>query len=308
MQFAEALSLIREKNMTPQTIRVGVVDSGVDLNHPALKDVFDSNPNEIPDNGVDDDKNGLIDDVMGYDFVTETSVPQDTFGHGTHVAGLLNNAWSQEGRLGGAYNAKLRILRALDGSGKSNSIDLSRALAAAIKSNVDLVNCSWGGGPETQVLRDAFTAAENAGVIIFSSAGNDGINVNDSPPVPKRFAGVISVGASNQAGARARFSNWGSQTIALFAPGTEITSTLPDGQLGEKSGTSMASPIAASVGMLTLGLIREAHPTWSKDQQKKRMIEVLCEGSNRNQLAGTASRCGLLNAQEAINSYFKGVP
>jgi hypothetical protein len=308
MGFAQSLSLIQQKNIQPSQIRVGVIDSGVDLSHPALKDVFDVNADEIPDNGVDDDKNGLIDDVVGYDFVTESAAPLDSFGHGTHVAGLLHNAWSGEGTLGGAFNAKLRIFRALDSSGKSNSIDLSRALAAAIKSKVDLVNCSWGGGPETQVLRDAFAAAAQAGVIVFSSAGNDGININDAPPVPKRFTGVISVGASNPSKARARFSNWGSQTVLLFAPGTEITSTLPSGQLGEKSGTSMASPIAASVSTLTLGLIRAMRPEWSKEQQKSALIELLCEGSDRNQLAGTSSRCGLLNAHRTLTNFFKGEP
>jgi|GEM_PF-592928 len=303
-----AISHLKAKKNQLKPVLVAVVDSGIDSSHPALKSVLHHNEDEILGNGVDDDANGLVDDDIGYDFVTEQPEPIDLFGHGTHVAGLINNAWSHTGELGGAFNTKLRIFRALDSSGKSNSIDLSRAIAAAIRSKADIMNCSWGGGPETQALRDAFAAANATGMMIFSSAGNDGLQVDDNPPVPKRFPGVIVVGASTAGNGRARFSNWGSKSVFAFAPGSDITSTLPGARMGEKSGTSMASPIAASVGALLLGAIREATPEWSREQQKKRAEELLCAGSQKNQLAGISSTCGMISAYHSLEKFFEGHP
>lgn len=303
-----AISHLNAKKNQLKPILVAVVDSGIDSSHPAFKGVLHHNEDEILGNGVDDDANGLVDDDIGYDFVTEQPEPIDLFGHGTHVAGLINNAWSHTGELGGAFNTKLRIFRALDGSGKSNSIDLSRAIAAAIRSKADIMNCSWGGGPETQALRDAFAAANATGMMIFSSAGNDGLQVDDNPPVPKRFPGVIVVGASTAGNERARFSNWGSKSVFAFAPGSDITSTLPGARMGEKSGTSMASPIAASAGALLLGAIRESTPEWSREQQKKRAEELLCAGSQKNKLAGKSSTCGMISAYHSLEKFFEGHP
>ena len=304
----QAISNLKARKNQLKSVLVAVVDSGIDSSHPALKNVLHHNEDEILGNGIDDDANGLVDDDIGYDFVTEQPEPIDLFGHGTHVAGLINNAWSHTGDLGGAFNTKLRIFRALDGSGKSNSIDLSRAIAAAIRSKADLMNCSWGGGPETQALRDSFAAANASGMMIFTSAGNDGLQSDDNPPVPKRFPGVIAIGASTANNGRARFSNWGSKSVFAFAPGADITSTLPGARMGEKSGTSMASPIAASVGALLLGAIREVTPEWSREQQKKRAEELLCAGSQKNQLAGISSKCGMISASHSFEKFFEGLP
>lgn len=303
-----ALNEISAKKVPLRETIVGVVDSGIDASHPLLEPVLHKNLLEIPGNNIDDDGNGLVDDVVGYDFVDEDELPTDEFGHGTHVAGLIANAWPQSGSLGGAPNAKLRIFRALDSSGKSNSIDLARAVAAAIRSRVDILNCSWGGGPETQALRDAFAAANAAEILIFSSAGNDGLNINSAPPMPKRFPGVLSVGASTTSGGRARFSNWGEKTVFAFAPGSDITSTLPGSQLGEKSGTSMASPIAASIGALLVGAIRERHPEWSREQQNAETVRLLCSSALQNKPTQGASKCGSLQAHRALRMLLSIAP
>jgi hypothetical protein len=308
LQLPAALSELQTSGISPRPVRVSIVDSGADFNHPGLRGVFWINDKEIPENGIDDDSNGLVDDVYGFDFVRESSTPDDEFGHGTHVAGLVNNIWSQQALLGGAFNARLRIFRALDSKGKSNSVDLARAISAALQAGTDLLNCSWGGGAETQILRDAFAAAQRSNVIVFSSAGNDGLNSDLYPQVPKKFPGVLAVGASTPSQTRARFSNWGEQSVFGFAPGFNIYSTLPEGRFGEKSGTSMASPIAASVASLVLGTVRQLHPEWSAAQQNAATIDVLCRSAEKTKLAQANSKCGSLNALGAIRLTLRKAP
>ncbi|NBW83362.1 hypothetical protein EBR21_16560, partial [bacterium] len=308
LQLPNAVNELHSSGIAPQTIRVSIVDSGVDLNHPGLRGVFWVNDKEIPDNGIDDDNNGLVDDFYGFDFVSESAMPQDEFGHGTHVAGLVNNSWSQQALLGGAFNARLRIFRALDSKGKSNSIDLARAISAALKAGSDILNCSWGGGPETQILRDAFAAAQRSNVLVFSSAGNDGLNSDLYPQVPKKFPGVLAVGAATPSQTKARFSNWGEHSVFAFAPGFNIYSTLPGGRFGEKSGTSMASPIAASIASLVLGTLKQLHPEWSAAQQNEATIDILCHSAEKNKLAPPNSKCGTLNALGAIQTSLRKVP
>jgi subtilisin family serine protease len=300
MGIKRAVSLLRQKDIPMSSILVAIVDSGLDPTHPALAPVLHRNQLEIVDNGLDDDNNGLIDDDIGYDFVTEQPTLSDPFGHGTHVAGLISNAWAGNGPLGGAPNVQIRSFRALDSSGKSNSIDLARAISAALQSQADIINCSWGGGPETQVLRDAFAAAYSKNVLVFTSAGNDGLKINDEQPVPKNYPGVIPIGAATPQNSKARFSNWGDKVVFGFAPGVEILSTLPDSGYGEKSGTSMASPIAASSGALLLGVLRAARPVWSKQQQTERALEALCKSANKQKLQKGFSKCGSLNTEASV--------
>lgn len=307
LKFRQAIFELQSNKIQPKEVTVAIVDSGADTSHPALQGTFKINQDEVPANGVDDDANGLVDDVVGYDFINEQPSPDDPFGHGTHVAGLLRNLWSPQGTLGGAFNAQLQIFRALDAKGRSNSVDLARAISAAIRGRADIMNCSWGGGPETQVLRDAFAAARASEMLIFSSAGNDAVNTDKFPQVPKKFPGILSIGASSAEQSRARFSNWGTNSVYLFAPGTDILSTLPDGRLGEKSGTSMASPIAASVGALVLGSLRTKHREWSRAQQIKAAEDILCGSSDKNRLAAPNSKCGSINALSAIQTTLEEV-
>lgn len=307
MGFKQASELIRERGISLSPVKVAIVDSGIDLLHPAFRTVLHQNTAEIPDNGLDDDKNGLIDDVIGYDFVTEQPEPTDPFGHGTHVAGLVSNVWAGKDATGGAPNARLRIYRALDSSGKSNSIDLARAISAAIRSEVDLINCSWGGGPETQVLRDAFAAAQTNNILVLTSAGNDGLKINDTQPVPKNYPGVTPIGAATARDSRARFSNWGDKVVFGFAPGVDITSTLPGSQFGEKSGTSMSSPIAVSATAILLGIIKEARPEWSKRQQGEQALHALCSSANKKKLQKGQSKCGLLSAEASVDYLFRAL-
>jgi subtilisin family serine protease len=293
-----AQKVLADQGIVPRPVRAAVIDSGMDPAHPWLQAQLDRKPGEIPDNGLDDDDNGYVDDVWGYDFVEEDAVPQDEFGHGTHVAGLMIAQRNNDIR-NPAPNLSLMVVRALDRSGKSNSIDLARALLYAADNGAEIVNCSWGGGPDTQALRDAFAILRERGILVFSSAGNDRLDTDRNPDVPKKYPGVISVAASDQRNQLASFSSYGQNSVRFMAPGDAIVSTVPAGAFGEKSGTSMASPLAAAAFALVWGAVRDLYPIRDKAEQMERVDRLLCEAAD-NQGVEKRSQCGRLRLHESI--------
>ena len=295
----EALELAARQGVSPAPVVVSVVDSGAQLDHPWLSNAWVVEPGEIPGNGLDDDDNGFVDDVHGYDFVNEDPYPQDLLGHGTHVAGLLGARDPATGKaVGMNAHVRVRLVRALDASGKSNSIDLARALGYAVDQGSDLINCSWGGGASTQALRDAFSYVHSRQVPVISSAGNDKLDTDVSPEVPKMYPGVISVGALNQAGALGDSSNFGARSVRWLTPGQDIPSTVPGNGFQWMTGTSMAAPIAANIASWVLGLLRALHPGWSQEALQARTQEILCASASAAGVAGK-SVCGKLDALEA---------
>ncbi len=302
IRVQDAKAFAAKRGLDSRSVVVGIVDSGADMTHPWLVTGFHRAPGEIPDNGLDDDGNGFVDDVMGYDFVGEDAEPADMFGHGSHVAGLVGARHPQTGApVGLNENVTIRVARALDQAGKSNSIDLARAVSYLASNGVDVMNCSWGGGPVTQALRDAFSYAVNAGVLVMSSAGNDRMNTDKNPQVPKMFPGVVSVGAYSENGAKAAFSNWGKNSVHWFAPGDKIMSTLPGAQWGEKSGTSMASPIAANVASWIMGLVWAQFPNETRLERVEHVKRVMCASGMAGALQGISS-CGRIDALRAAES------
>jgi subtilisin family serine protease len=297
-----ARSTVKGAGIIPHEVIVGVVDSGVQTDHPWLAQSFRIKTSEIPGNGLDDDGNGLVDDVFGYDFVDEDSVPEDLFGHGTHVAGLLAARDPGTGEpVGLNVNTRLVVARALNRYGKSNSIDLSRAVVYLTREGVDIMNCSWGGGSSTQALRDAFAFAVRSGVLVFSSAGNDRIDTDKSPQVPKMFPGVIPIGAFTQSGKLAAFSNWGAKSVQWMAPGDKILSTLPSSQIGEKSGTSMASPIAVNLASWIWGILLSRFPDAPREYLYKSLLQSVCSTAASNGVEGK-STCGRIRGVEATQA------
>lgn len=279
LQVEDALATLSQNGLTLSSVKVGIVDSGIEWNHPSFDGVLSTD---------------------NYDFVDEDELPEDGFGHGTHVASLVNSRTLEEfssasAHFGVAPNAELIIARALDNSGRSDSIGLARALAHVAKKGARVVNCSWGGGPETQLLRDAFAHLQSEGIFVASSAGNDSLDTDKHPQVPKKFPGVVNTAASTPAGKRARFSSYGKESVFFYAPGENILGALPGGQLGEKSGTSMASPLTAGVAALLLGAGANLEST----------LSFLCQGATKEAELMKTSRCGLLNASGATNRFLQ---
>ncbi|HET9238595.1 MAG TPA: S8 family serine peptidase [Oligoflexus sp.] len=299
-----AWTRLKAAGIRPAPVRVAVIDSGADPSHPWLQEQLDRKAREIPKNGLDDDDNGYVDDVWGYDFVEEDAVPQDDFGHGSHVAGLMIARKGDDIR-NPAPNLSLMVVRALDRSGKSNSIDLARALYYAADNGAELVNCSWGGGPDTQALRDAFAMLRERGILVFSSAGNDRLDTDKSPDVPKKYSGVVSVAASDKNNRLADFSSYGANSVRFITPGDAIVSTIPGGAFGEKSGTSMASPLAVASFALLWGAVRDLEPELDKARQIEKVDRLLCETAEA-QGVEKRSQCGRIRLDVSVEKLLNG--
>lgn len=262
-----------DKSSLASEIVVAIVDSGVDYEHPDLAGNIWTNLSEV--NGikdVDDDQNGYVDDIVGWDFSDAPSMfgigdytsrdadPSDESGHGTHVAGIIAAISNNRSGISGiAPNAKLMVLRAGFNTPTGTYLaddDLAAAILYAVENGARIINTSWGSKDPSPLLRDVINYAAEMGVIVISATGNDG---SDIPYVPARFEQTIGVAASREDGEPVTFSNYGA-SVDLIAPGKIILSTLPDASYGNLSGTSMATPHVAGVVAYLLGL----NPSWSK--------------------------------------------
>ena len=226
---------------------VAVIDSGIRYTHNDLAAQMWRNPGEIAGDGIDNDGDGIVDDVFGFNAITGTGDPFDDNGHGTHVAGTIgaaaNNAQSH---VGVAWNVRLMALKAADQFGFLSSSAVIAAVDFAIAKGAKVINCSFGGYFFSQAEFDAFLRARNAGILVVAAAGNDGIDTDLFGHYPSGYAldNIISVAALDRRDGLASFSNRGRATVHVGAPGVEITSTynLADNSYVSLDGTSMASP------------------------------------------------------------------
>lgn len=236
---------------------VGVIDSGADTAHPDLAANLWRNPGESgagqATNGLDDDANGFVDDVNGWDFAETDAQPLDANGHGTHVAGTVGaQGGNGIGVTGVAQSASLMVLRSLGADGSGTVADVVAAYAYAARNGARVVNLSLGGASGSQTERAALAAA--SGVLFVAAAGNDGADNDTTGSFPCNYelVNVVCVGASDRSDALASFSNRGTRTVDLAAPGVNIASTYRDGMYIYMDGTSMAAPHVTGVAALAL--------------------------------------------------------
>ncbi|MBY0413097.1 MAG: S8 family serine peptidase [Bdellovibrionales bacterium] len=260
-----------------QTIKIAVIDTGVDYNHPDLKGQMDINTAELNGNaGVDDDGNGYVDDIYGYDFANNDGDPADGHGHGTHCAGVIGASHNSIGIAGVMANVKIVGIKFLTDKGSGETIDAISAIDYAIKRGVRVMSNSWGGGDKEQSLLDAITAAETAGITFVAAAGNDSSNNDKTPSYPANYevSNVVSVGSYASNGARSSFSNYGVSSVHVTAPGTGILSTYK-GSYSSLSGTSMATPHVSGI----IGLILSKEPNLSPAEIRERLIKTSTQTS-----------------------------
>jgi subtilisin family serine protease len=278
---------------------VAVVDTGVAYDHPDLAPNMWSNPAD-PKNGLDDDGNGLVDDVHGADFFNEDANPNDDAGHGTHVAGIIGAKGNNVvGVAGVNWDSQIMALKFLNANGEGNTADAANAIDYAVSHGARVINASWGGPAFSMALFQAVKRAGDKGATFVAAAGNDGQNADVSPDFPAAFdlPNVISVAASDRNDKLVDFSNYGVHSVDLAAPGDDIYSTVPagSGSTGYESfsGTSMATPFVSGAAALYLSRA----PQSTSDQVKAALLQNVDQGPA---FAGKVASGGRLDIARAL--------
>ncbi|MFQ5591591.1 MAG: S8 family peptidase, partial [Phycisphaerae bacterium] len=254
--------------------RIAVIDTGIDYTHPDLMGNIWTNASEIPGNGVDDDGNGWVDDVHGYDTYNEDGDPLDDNFHGSHVAGTIgavgNNA---VGVSGVAWRCRLVAVKAFDSAGGGYTSDVVEAIQYVVDSGISLSSNSWVTVDYSQALYDALAAAGAMGHLFVSAAGNFfGRNIDENPVYPASFdlPNILTVASIDNDDKLAIFTSIGPTQVDLSAPGQSIYSTLPGGGYGYLDGTSMSVPYVSGVAGLLMS--RRADLSWQ--QVKDRILRT----------------------------------
>ncbi|NJM90989.1 MAG: S8 family serine peptidase [Myxococcales bacterium] len=241
-------------------IVVGVVDTGVDFNHPDLAANMWTNPGEIPGNGLDDDGNGVIDDVHGFNAIANNGNPLDDNNHGSHCSGTIGAVGGNGiGVAGVNWEVSIMAIKFLSAGGSGTTADAIEGIDYAVGRknagvNLRVLSNSWGGGGFSQALADSITAANAADILFVAAAGNAGSNNDSTPSYPASYdiPNVVSVAATDASDALASFSNYGLTTVDLGAPGVAVLSTTINNTYSVFSGTSMATPHVAGAAALVL--------------------------------------------------------
>lgn len=294
---------------------IAVIDTGVDYNHPDLAANVWTNPNEIAGNGIDDDHNGYVDDMHGWDFANNDNDPMDDNLHGTHVAGTIGAIGNNGvGVAGVNWHTKIMALKFLGGDGSGSLANAISAILYGANMKARVMNNSWGGGGFSQALMDAIQYANDHGALFVAAAGNDGTNNDQSANYPSNYEvpNVVAVAAIDHKGDLAVFgsggggicgcggsviglpgSNYGATTVDLAAPGKEVLSTTPNNGYQKLSGTSMATPHVTGVA----GLLISQFPDWTPAQVKERLLATVKTYAG---LQGKMVTGGVVDAKRAL--------
>ena len=276
---------------------VAVIDTGVRLTHEDIVPNLWTNLGEVPGNGIDDDGNGVIDDVHGFDAIDGGGDPSDEDGHGTHVAGTVGAAGNNAtGVTGVAWQVQIMPIRFL-GEGGGFLSDAIEGIAYAQTNGATILNNSWGGGGFSTSLRNAIDDLAVDDILFVAAAGNDGADSDVTPGFPAAYdlPHIVSVAASDRNDRMASFSNFGAESVDLAAPGASIRSTFNggDASYATLSGTSMASPHVAGA----LAVLRAEFPSEDAASLKARLLDT---ADVRDDFLGTTVSGGRLNLEAAL--------
>lgn len=284
-----------ESGVGGPSVTVAVIDTGVDYGHEDLAANMWRNPGEIPGNGIDDDGNGYVDDLYGYDFCNDDADPMDDHDHGTHCAGTIGAVGDNGlGVAGVCWNVRIMAMKFLDASGNGYTDAAISCMEYAVQMGARVLSNSWGGAPYEQAMKDAIDAAWAADVLFVAAAGNSYGNNNDTDPhYPSSYESdnVIAVMSVDATGAMSEFSNFGPQSVDLAAPGSDIVSCWRGGGYVYMSGTSMAAPHVSGACALLLSLNSGA-----SYQQVKNALMATTDSS----LPGMCVAGGLMNLADAV--------
>lgn len=280
---------------------IALIDTGLDITHPDLEAHIYVNRNEIPDNGVDDDGNGYIDDVSGWNFPDHSGIVYDENlgleqAHATHIAGIIAGLSNADD--GFIPNDSIEILPLkVFSNGTAYTSDIIAAIGYAREMGAVIVNCSFGSTYDNPALKEAM---ENAGMLFVCSAGNARTDLKTVPVFPACFDldNIISVTSSNADGGLSYFSNYSPDFVDLAALGRDISSTLPNGEYGPQSGTSMSTALTSGIAAAVLN----EDDTLDSAELKQRLLDTSDKLSN---LQDTVTEGRRINASDAISNVVK---
>ncbi len=292
-------------------IVVAVVDTGIDYTHPDLADNMWINQAEIPDNGLDDDNNGYVDDYYGYDFANNDSDPigDDNNQHGTHVAGIIgavanNTTGLDENIVGVMWDCRLMALKAGGDKTGFTSEDIVKAIRYAADNGANVINMSFGGYYSTDEQQSIVEYANNKGVVLVAAAGNDN---KSRISYPAGYDDVIAVAATDQNDVKASFSNFGTW-VDISAPGVDILSTIPNNKYDSWDGTSMACPMVSGVCGLLLGYADSLSKSLNPAQVESVLFETADNIDEQNPNYIGYLGAGRVNAYKALDYLNEGNP
>jgi thermitase len=291
-----------------RNVLVAVIDTGCDVHHPDLQANIWVNPGESgmdasgnpkASNGLDDDANGFIDDVHGWNFAEQSADVSDEHGHGTHVAGIIGATPSSAGPMGVAPKVSLMILKyyAAQTDGKQNLLNTIAAIRYAVQMGADIINYSGGGILRSGDEEEALRWAAKQGVLVVAAAGNDGLNTDffHFYPADYELPNIVSVAAVDQQDRLIPVSNYGLETVDIAAPGKNIFSTLPNGEYGYMTGTSQATAFVTGVAALMIAKNPQLREPRSLIQH------LLMHAQELRSLKGKLRSASLLDAQMALD-------
>jgi subtilisin family serine protease len=274
---------------------IAVVDAGIDATHPDLGSQLWTNPGEIAGNGVDDDSNGYMDDVRGWNIFGNNADLSDTTGHGTQVAGVIAAATNNStGIAGVCWNCRLMIVKVMQPGGIANYSDIAAGMAYAAQKGAKVINLSLGGNSDSATLKAAIVSASSTAVIV-GGTGNDNSSAAFYPAAYEDY--VLAVAGTTITDTKVASSNYGTW-VDVSAPGEAIRTTFSGGTYADSSGTSMAAPFVAGLA----GLIRSQNPTWSANLTRAQIVNTTdnIDGVNPGYAGKLGS--GRINAQRAVTT------
>lgn len=275
---------------------IAVIDTGVQYTHPDLSANIWTNPGEIAGNGIDDDGNGYVDDVRGWDFVNNDNDPMDDNGHGTHCSGTIGAIGNNGiGVAGVVWNTKIVPLKFLNSSGNGSISAALGCLQYAAGKGVKVSSNSWGGGGYSSSFFNAIESSKSIGHIFVAAAGNAGTNNDATPSYPASYTNdnVIAVASTTSSDTLSSFSQYGATSVDIGAPGSSIYSTYPTNSYATLSGTSMATPHVAGVVVSVYG----QNTSWTYSQVRSRVL------STARPIAALSGKCvtgGVVNLAAAL--------
>jgi len=291
---------------TGEGIVVAVIDTGVMVTHSDLAGQLWVNADEIAGNGIDDDLNGFIDDIHGFDFVNNDASPIDDQGHGTHVAGIIAGLRNGIGVTGVAYDASIMSVKVLDSTGSGSFSDVAAGILYAVNNGADVINLSLGGYGNTSIkVISALDYALSHGVIVCMAAGNESEDSLTFPAILAQTNGGIAVGALDSSNMEASFSNDAGTSEpfdCVMAPGVSIYSTYHNGGYVFKNGTSMATPFVAGAAALLLSAEADYSSAWTTEELENFLTASATPlgGAAQSSSAGTQTTAGAASSAEFI--------